>query len=291
MSQLTPEIALEVLAACQAGAEEAASALSRSLDGEFSLSVGDPTTFAEKKPEELDGPGLAIVLQFAGEGLAVLMPQSSGLLPDWVAAPDATGESKLSTLAQELSMLLVPERLMADAFEAAHVSNLQEALRRGSLDEGAALVPLQLQAADQTAELSVIWPLASPGKILVSGEDSAESTPPEQVSSANATRANLTETVDFTQLPNYSRSLLKVSVPAHVQLANKKESVNNIVELAPGTIIKFDKSCEELLRLYVENRPVAEGEAVKVGDKFGFRVSSILMPEEHFLPAQKRSAS
>ena len=81
-----------------------------------------------------------------------------------------------------------------------------------------------------------------------------------------------------------------MKVPVHVVLATKKETIGQVVELAPGSIIKFEKSCEEMLQLYVGNQEVAEGEAIKIGDKFGFRVSSIQMPEEHFMKVPPRSA-
>ena len=57
--------------------------------------------------------------------------------------------------------------------------------------------------------------------------------------------------------------------------------------VATGTIIKFDKACDELLHLHVGDQPVAEGEAVKIGDKFGFRVLGMLIPEEHFLKVRQ----
>ena len=85
--------------------------------------------------------------------------------------------------------------------------------------------------------------------------------------------------------------MLKIRVPVSVGLATKRESVHDVVELAPGTIIKFSKSCEEPLNLYVGDQKVAEGEAVKVGDKFGFRVTAMTLPEEHFLKVRPGRAS
>ena len=38
-------------------------------------------------------------------------------------------------------------------------------------------------------------------------------------------------------------------------------------------MIQFDKSCEEMLELSVGDHPMASGGAVKVGDKFGLRIS------------------
>ena len=85
-------------------------------------------------------------------------------------------------------------------------------------------------------------------------------------------------------LPAYSRSLLKIQVSVTVTLAKSRQPVRNIVELVPGSILQFNKTCDETLTLEVGNQPVAEGETVKVGDKFGLRVTSIVMPDERFHP-------
>jgi flagellar motor switch protein FliN/FliY len=98
------------------------------------------------------------------------------------------------------------------------------------------------------------------------------------------------ETADFSKLPKYSRSLLKIRVPISVQLATKKELVHEVLTMAPGSIIKFEKGCEELLQMIVGEQAIAEGEAVKIGEKFGFRVTSMMLPREHFV-AVKRGRS
>ena len=87
-------------------------------------------------------------------------------------------------------------------------------------------------------------------------------------------------------LPPYTRSLLRIRVPVIVTLAEKRQKLSRITELGPGAIIQFDKSCEEMLDLEVGNRPVASGEAVKVGDKFGLRITAIALPDERFNPVQ-----
>ncbi len=121
----------------------------------------------------------------------------------------------------------------------------------------------------------------------ISAEDpAAEAASPEAASPGAASAVQTlppSRPLDFSQLPAYSRSLLKIHVPVRVVLASRKENLKDIVELAPGTIIKFEKACDELLELFVGDQAVAEGETVKVGDKFGFRVLQMLMPEEHFL--------
>ena len=85
-----------------------------------------------------------------------------------------------------------------------------------------------------------------------------------------------------TGLPPYTRSLLRIRVPVVVTLARKRQALGKIVEMGPGSIIQFDKSCEELLELAVGEHPIASGEAVKVGDKFGLRILSMTLPGERF---------
>jgi len=91
-------------------------------------------------------------------------------------------------------------------------------------------------------------------------------------------------------LPIYTKSLLKVKVPVMVTLAAKKQPLSQVVELAPGSIIAFDKPCEEMLTLEAAGQRIGMGEAVKVGDKFGLRIKQIVQPDERFLPVQRAAS-
>jgi flagellar motor switch protein FliN len=95
----------------------------------------------------------------------------------------------------------------------------------------------------------------------------------------------------LSDLPIYSRSLLRIEVPVVVTLAQKRQPLGRVIELGPGSIIHFDKSCEEMLELEVGGMTVARGEAVKVGDKFGLRITSIVLPGERFQPLRPAKAS
>ncbi len=88
------------------------------------------------------------------------------------------------------------------------------------------------------------------------------------------------------QLPSYTRSLLRIQVPVVVTLAASQHSVSRILELGPGTLLHFKKPCDEPLSLSVGNCEVAVGDAVKVGEKFGLRITSMVLPEEKFEPLQ-----
>jgi flagellar motor switch protein FliN len=82
----------------------------------------------------------------------------------------------------------------------------------------------------------------------------------------------------LSDLPMYARGLLKIRVPIRVTLASQRKSIQEIIELGPGSIVKFDKTCEQPLELTVGDRTIAMGEVVKVGDKFGLRIGELLTP-------------
>lgn len=285
MSELTAEIVDQVIAACQANAGEAASTIARTFGGDFTLTPAEAGTYSSGAiPAE---PGLAILFTFGDVGCVAILKESTGFLPEWCANPDLTGKSKLSTLAQELSMQLLPDSLMADKFEAVRVNDLLVAIKRAGVSENSALLPLTLARGSESGTLELIWPITKPGELFDALEPAAESLQ-NQPPKANSIQS---KACSLSDLPSYSRSLLKITVPVRVVLAEKRESVQDVVELAPGTIIKFAKSCEETLHLYVGDQVIAAGEAVKVGDKFGFRVTGMELPEEHFLKIRPNKAS
>jgi flagellar motor switch/type III secretory pathway protein FliN len=311
MAEFTPNIAAAVVEACRNGAGETAQALSRSLDGTFAVTVGDAGTFDPAAlPDDFDGPGLAIVLIVGDVAALATIAESSGLLPEWYKHPDATGESKLTTLAQELGMLLLPEEFMPGDFKAGRVANLREAAARGGVVNGAGLVSLEISAGEKRGAMRLVWPATSPAAILqstaeaASAEASADNPQPaesapqrsssDHVESPNAPMSpgQLEQIVPYIQsfeqgvdyLPPYSRSLLCIRVPVRVTLAEKKQPIDGILALGPGSMIQFDKACDEMLELEVGEQRIALGEAVKVGEKFGLRITSMILPGERFRP-------
>jgi flagellar motor switch protein FliN len=275
MPSLTAEIAPQVIAACREGADRLAAALSQALGSEFSASAGEASPYASAPPQEFGGAGLVLAISGENAGLAAIIPASSGLAPAWCADPDEAGAARLLQLARELSSVLAPAGIVAERIETHWVGDLSKALARAGLAAEATMAPVTLRSAEHTATMSVVWPLVAPSMLGDGGETAP---PPAAAHSID---------VALARLPQYSRSLLKIRVPISVQLASRKETVHEVINLAPGSIIKFEKNCDELLQMIVGDHPVAEGEAVKVGDKFGFRVNSMLLPREHFLPVRR----
>ena len=69
--------------------------------------------------------------------------------------------------------------------------------------------------------------------------------------------------------------ILRIKVPLIVVLAQRKMPVREILNICIGSIIEFDKPSDEELELLVNNRSIAFGHAVKVGENFGLRVMRI----------------
>jgi flagellar motor switch protein FliN/FliY len=80
------------------------------------------------------------------------------------------------------------------------------------------------------------------------------------------------------QIPPSQRELhriLRLSVPVIVKLAERKLSLSEVLRLGNGAIIEFFKSSDEPLELLINNKPIALGETVKVGENFGLRITQI----------------
>jgi len=69
--------------------------------------------------------------------------------------------------------------------------------------------------------------------------------------------------------------ILRVQVPVIVKLAERKLACSEVLRFAPGAIIEFERSSDEPLELMVNNKTVAVGETVKVGENFGLRITHI----------------
>lgn len=300
MTAFNIEALSEVIAACEATAVEASDAFSRAFDQKIQLKLGEGSPLSvDADLSDWNVAGLAIVLNVESEAALILISGQSGVLPDWYTAPDPTGESKLATLGQELGMTLLPEEFMAMEFQVQAVEDLAKACQSGELGVSPAKLSLQLEIDGTPHEALMVWPLTSPASVFQAKTDTADSVeqaptasavapPPSAPQPSTPAMATHPRIASYSELPSFGRSLLQIEVPIRVILAAKKMKVNDIVNIGVGTIIQFDKSCEDTLDVEVGRQKIAEGEAVKIGDKFGVRVTSITMPEERYIALKAR---
>jgi flagellar motor switch protein FliN/FliY len=74
--------------------------------------------------------------------------------------------------------------------------------------------------------------------------------------------------------------LLDVPLEVSVELGRTRMTVQDLLQLAPGSVVELDKVAGEALDILVNGRLVARGEAVVVNDKFGIRITDIVSPQE-----------
>ena len=72
--------------------------------------------------------------------------------------------------------------------------------------------------------------------------------------------------------------ILRIEVPLLVQLAERKLTLGEVLELTPGSILELPKTADEELEILVNNKVIGTGNAVKVGENFGVRVTQIVEP-------------
>ncbi len=76
------------------------------------------------------------------------------------------------------------------------------------------------------------------------------------------------------------QSILKLRVPVIVRLGHRGLSTGEVLELGPGSILELPKSFDEPLDLMINNKMVGRGNAVKIGENFGLRITEVGDAEE-----------
>lgn len=334
MRSLLPDDFPGMVQSIREGAAEIAGAFLRATD--VAVRIQDTGIQISEKADlpNVAGAGLEVILEVGAEGrYAVLWaPLPQEVQPVWLQSPDATGESRLATLAQELSVLLLPGECAGEKAETRFHADLSAAGSRLFPSEATRVleIPCEIPSGDQS--ISTSWYLIGP--VALSAEKGAEPsggvkteqadhnaqldgqegwsaptdtpTQPTEKTSAQSAEKNAAQSAErqaenrsrqpdggpaertpvprsVRDLPLLTRSLLRIRVPVQVTLAETRRPLSEVLQFAPGVIIQFNKSCDEPLELQINGRTVAVGEAVKVGDKFGLRITKMTPPPERYI--------
>jgi flagellar motor switch protein FliN/FliY len=70
-------------------------------------------------------------------------------------------------------------------------------------------------------------------------------------------------------------TLMHLPLTASVVLAEKTLKMRDVLALRPGEVLEFPRRADDPLELRVSGRALAEGSAVKIGDRFGLRIGSM----------------
>lgn len=76
----------------------------------------------------------------------------------------------------------------------------------------------------------------------------------------------------------YLQRVLELEVPVIVRLAERPMSFDDVLKLVPGSIIQLAKSADADLDLFVNDRQIASGNAVKVNENFGIKLTRLGTP-------------
>jgi flagellar motor switch protein FliN/FliY len=70
--------------------------------------------------------------------------------------------------------------------------------------------------------------------------------------------------------------LMHVPLQLTVRLGGCRISVAEVLKLGTGSIVELDRSVNQPVDLLVNDRPIARGEIVAVGESFGLRLTELL---------------
>ncbi len=265
-----------IISACSGNASALAESLSQCFDRKYRIEVGDSDVWSPKEMAgRYGGPGILALFQVGTQGLAVLVPE--GLpLPEWYTHPTDTEKARLETLSMEWSMNLLPAELETEKFRSLVVKNFVEALGKMAPVEWAATLELLAfdagRNSDQpAAKLLVVWPLEQPKFDIEAPRAPAVAKP--QATSAATPASGPRKADPLARLKH-------LPVEISVRLAEKKIPMSQLLGITPGMLITFNKSCEEMLDLYVNNSRYCRGEAVKIGENFGMKINQVGVQEE-----------
>ena len=86
---------------------------------------------------------------------------------------------------------------------------------------------------------------------------------------------------DGTARPEQDLALvLDLPVEVTVELGRKRLSIGDVLALGQGAVVELGKQATEPLDIRVNEKLIAHGEAVVVGDRYAIRVTDIVSPKE-----------
>ena len=74
--------------------------------------------------------------------------------------------------------------------------------------------------------------------------------------------------------------LLDVQVPVTVEVGATRMTLDEVLDLVPGRVVRLDKKAEDPVDLRVNGKLIARGEVVMVDDCYGLRITRIVHARE-----------
>ena len=74
--------------------------------------------------------------------------------------------------------------------------------------------------------------------------------------------------------------VMDVPVELCVEIGRRVMRLGELLKLGPGSVLELDKLSGEPLDIYANRKLVARGEAVVIGERYGVRLSEVLVVDE-----------
>jgi len=101
---------------------------------------------------------------------------------------------------------------------------------------------------------------------------------PTVASTSDAAVSNLAKGIDSLGF------VMDVPVEVTVELGRKRVRIGEVLRLGPGSVLELNKANGEPLDIYVNDRLIGRGEAVVVGERYGVRLTEVLVSEQNTHP-------
>lgn len=79
------------------------------------------------------------------------------------------------------------------------------------------------------------------------------------------------------------KSLENIKVRMTVEVGRTEITIRELLRLSEGSVVELDRLAGDPLDILVNGTPIAKGEVVIVGERFGIRFGDILDPKERAL--------
>jgi len=76
--------------------------------------------------------------------------------------------------------------------------------------------------------------------------------------------------------------LSNVKVNMTVEVGRTQITLQDLLRLSEGSVVELDRMAGDPLDILVNGTPIAKGEVVVVGEKFGIRFGEVVDPKERF---------
>ncbi len=100
----------------------------------------------------------------------------------------------------------------------------------------------------------------------------------EAMSEQNA--EGITQNMSAPQFSEELNLILDIPVKMTVELGRTKMTIKELLRLSQGSVVSLDGLAGEPLDILINGYLIAQGEVVVVSDKFGVRITDIIIPSE-----------